>query len=163
MRVLLPNFQANYNNNDFKAVYLRNNGLNGKLSRITLGKTPTDFSDASIAFYEGTQASQNLECVVPFSSGYTLKMQSNNYGCANDEIQSAKIVKAKAGTSFTLTGHPDGDFKEGRTNVKILRDITSPIIIPSFNSSYSNADVSVTNYTKGVNGKISFGYINGAK
>ena len=162
-RVLLPNFQANYNNNDFKAVYLRNNGLNGKLSRITLGKTPTDFSDASIAFYEGTNASQNLDCTVPFSSSHQIKMKSNGYGCSNDEIQSAKIVKAKAGTSFTLTGHPGGDFKEGRTNVKILRDITSPIIIPSFNSSYSNADVSVTNYTKGVNGKISFGYINGAK
>jgi hypothetical protein len=162
-RVLLPNFEANYNNNDFKAVYQRNNGLNGKMSRITIGKTPTDFSDASIAFYESTNATQNLDCVVPFSSVYNLKMKSNGYGCSNDEIQSAKIVKAKAGTSFTLTGQPDGNFNEGRTQVQVLRDLTYPVIIPSFNSSYSNADVKVTNYTKGVNGKISFGYINGAK
>ena len=116
-----------------------------------------------MAFYEGTHASQNLDCVIPFSSSYNMKMKSNSFGCSNDEIQSARILKAKAGTSLTLTGHPQGDFSEGRTTVEVLRDITLPVVIPSFNSSYSNSDVKVTNYTRAVGGKISFAYINGAR
>jgi len=162
-RVVVPDFESDASNIHFKAVYIRNNGLNGKVSRVVIGHTPQDFSDASIAFYEGNNAGQNLDCVVPFNTSHTVKMQRNPYGCSNDEIRSAKIIKAKAGTSFTLTGDPSGDFNEGRTNVQVLRDITTPVIIPGFNSSYSNADVKVTNYTKQIEGKISFGYINGAK
>jgi hypothetical protein len=160
-RVVIPNLEANADTNDYKAVYLRNNNLNGKVSRMVVGRTPTDFSDASIAFYEGFKASQNLDCVVPFGSSYVMKLRGR-YGCSNDEIKSAIIIKAKAGTSFTLTGHPEGGFSQGRVNVQILRDITSPIVIPTFNSSYSNADVKVTNYKESVGGKVSFAYINGA-
>lgn len=162
-RVVIPSFESDASNSNFQAVYNRNNGLDGKTSRIVIGRTPTDFSDASVAFYEGTNASQNLDCVIPFSSSYTMKMKSNSFGCSNDEIKSARIIKAKAGTSFTLTGHPEGNFNEGRTTVEVLRDITLPVVIPGFNSSYSNADIKVTNYTKAVGGKISFAYINGAR
>ncbi|WP_285348268.1 hypothetical protein [Pseudomonas sp. ME-P-057] len=87
---------------------------------------------------------------------------SSRYGCSNDEIKSAKIIKAKAGTSFTLTGSPEGGYSQGRVSVQIMRDITSPIVIPTFNSSYSNADVKVRNYKEPVSGKVSFAYINGA-
>lgn len=162
-RVVIPSFESDASNSNYQAVYNRNNGLDGKTSRIVISRTPTDFSDASVAFYESINASQNLDCVIPFSSSYNIKMKDNRFGCSNDEIQSARIIKAKAGTSFTLTGHPQGDFNEGRTNVQVLRDITLPVVIPSFNSSFSNADIKVTNYTKPVGGKISFGYINGAR
>ena len=162
-RVVLPSFHADYITDNYDTVYNRNNGLNGKLSRVTIGKTPSDFSDASIAFYEGNYSKQNLECVIPFSSVYNIKMGSNPYGCANDEIRSARIIKAKAGTSFTLTGAKGGAFKEGRTDVKILRNITSPRIIPSFNRSYKDSYVEVINHKQAIDGWISFGYIGGAK
>jgi hypothetical protein len=160
-RVVLPSFEADVSNTHYRAVHNRNNGLNGKVSRVVIGKTPTDFSDATVAFYEGNNASQNLDCVIPFNFKYTMKL-SSRYGCSNDEIKSAKIIKAKAGTSFTLTGSPEGGYSQGRVSVQILRDITSPIVIPTFNSSYSNADVNVTNYKEPVGGKVSFAYINGA-
>lgn len=161
-RVVISSLEANVSNNDYRQVYVRNNGLNGKVSRIVIGQTPTNFADATIAFYEGNAASQNLDCVVPFNTAYTMKLGSS-YGCSNDEIRSAKIIKAKASTSFTLTGHPAGNFNEGRVNVQVLRDITSPVVIPHFDSSYTNADVKVTNYKHPVSGKVSFGYINGAQ
>jgi hypothetical protein len=160
-RVVLPSFEADVSNSHYRAVYNRNNGLNGKVSRVVIGKTPTDFSDATVAFYEGNNASQNLDCVIPFNFQYTMKL-SSRYGCSNDEIKSAKIIKAKAGTSFTLTGSPEGGYSQGRVSVQIMRDITSPIVIPTFNSSYSNADVKVRNYKEPVSGKVSFAYINGA-
>jgi hypothetical protein len=162
-KVVIGSFEQSRTTDAYKAIFVRNNGLDGKVSRIEVGLTPVDFSDASIALYEGNNASQNLDCVIPFDRTYNIKMKSNSYGCSNDEIRSAQILKAKKGTSFTLTGHPDGDFSQGRTEVKILRDITSPVVVRSFNSSYQNADVQVTNYNQGIDGKISFGYIGGAK
>ena len=56
-----------------------------------------------------------------------------------------------------------GEFQRGRTTVEILRDITVPVVIPSFNSSCVNSDVKVTNCTRAVGGKISFAYLNGAR
>jgi hypothetical protein len=162
-RVVISSFEQTLNSADYQMVYVRNNGLDGKVSSIQLEQTPGDFSDAAIALYEGNNAGQNLACVIPFDYGYTMKMKSNNHGCSNDEIRSARILKAKAGSEFTLTGHPDGNFNQGRTTVQVLRDITSPITIGSFNSSYQDNIVKVTNYIEGVDGKISFGYIGGKK
>lgn len=161
-RVLLSDFQNDHNNSNYQVVYNRNNGLNGKLSRIEFGYTPTDFGDASIAFYEGNNASQNLDCVVPLSSAYNIRM-GGSYGCSNDEIRSARIIKAKAGSSFTLTGAKGGNFNEGRTEVKVLKNITSPIVVPSFNGSYRSEYVEVTRHGGAVDGKVSFAYITGTR
>lgn len=162
-KVVIGSFEASRTTDAYKAVFVRNNGLAGKVSRVEVGTTPVDFSDASIALYEGNNATQNLDCVVPFHYGHTVKMKSNGFGCSNDEIRSAKIIKAKAGAEFTLTGHPGGSFNEGRTNVIVLRDITTPVVIPSFNRSYQDQNVKVMNHTKAIDGKISFGYIGGKK
>ncbi|MBN6714665.1 hypothetical protein JSY17_11760 [Pseudomonas capsici] len=70
------------------------------------------------------------------------------------------ILKAKAGSHFSLYGQPDGKPSQGRTNVTIKRDITWPVVIPSFNRSYENSDVRVE-ASKSIDGKISFGYFNG--
>jgi hypothetical protein len=162
-KVVIGSFERSAYTSTYTANFVRNNGLDGKVSRIEIGLTPTDFSDAAIAMYEGNNATQNLDCTIPFNRHHNVRMKSNSYGCSNDEIRSAKILKAKKGTDFTMVGHPDGDFSQGRTKVEILRDITSPVIIKSFSSSYQDADVRVTNYTKGIDGKISFGYFHGAK
>lgn len=162
-KVVVGTLEQNRTTDAYRAFYVRNNGLNGKVSRVEISSTPTDFSDAAIAMYEGNNASQNLDCVVPFHATNLVRMKNNNFGCSNDEIRSAKILKAKAGTEFTLTGHPDGGFNEGRTNVIIKRNITTPVVIPSFNRSYEDDDVKVINHTKAVDGKISFGYFYGGK
>lgn len=162
-KVVIGTLEQNRTTDAYRAVYVRNNGLNGKVSRVEVSMTPTDFSDAAIAMYEGNNASQNLDCVVPFYATNLVRMKNNSFGCSNDEIRSAKILKAKAGTEFTLTGHPDGNFNEGRTNVIIKRNITTPVVIPSFDRSYENDDVKVINHTKAVDGKISFGYFYGGK
>lgn len=162
-KVVVSSLEQNSTTDAYRAVYVRNNGLNGKVSRVEVGLTPTDFSDAAIAMYEGNNATQNLDCVVPFHYGHTFKMKSKSFGCSNDEIRSAKILKAKAGSEFTLTGHPEGGFKEGRTNVIVKKDILVPVVIPSFNRSYEDQHVKVINHTKAIDGKISFGYFYGGK
>ena len=160
--VVIGSFEANSDNPTYRAAYVRNNGLNGKVSRVQISRTPSDFLDATIVMYEGNNASQNLDCTVPFNRPHRFGMKKNSHGCSNDEIRSAKIIKAKAGTSFSVTGHPAGNFSQGRTGVTIKRDINYPVIIPSFNRSFENADVKVE--AKGsLDGAISYGYFNGAQ
>ncbi|MEX5572488.1 hypothetical protein Q1J52_06085 [Pseudomonas lijiangensis] len=158
--VVVSGFEQNRNNADYQIIHVRNNGLNGKISRIEVGRTPDNFSDAAIAFYEGNNLDKNLDCTVPFNRAHNVKMKNNSFGCSNDEIRSARILKAGAGTSFTLVGHPYGDFSQGRTIVTIKRDIRWPVTIPSFNVSYENSDVKVE-ASQSIDGKISFGYFKG--
>lgn len=160
-RIIIPSFESSYKTEAYRSAFVRNNGLNGKVSRIEISKTPTDFSDASISFYEGSGASQSLDCTVPFNRRFDLKMKSNGYGCSNDEIRSARITKAKAGSTFTVVGHPNGEYKEGYTTVEILRDITSQMTVPSFNRNYTSSYFKVTNHRHHVDGKISYIEIGG--
>ncbi|MBX8510186.1 hypothetical protein K5D34_10900 [Pseudomonas cichorii] len=159
--VLIPKFEQSRNNADYQMVFARNNNLGGKVSRIEIGRTPSNFSDASIVMYEGNGATQNIDCTIPFNRSHNVKMKSNGFGCSNDEIRSGMIMKAKAGTHFTLYGHPGGKSSQGRTDVTIKRDIRWPVVIPSFNRSYENSDVRVK-ASKSIDGKISFGSFNGA-
>ncbi|MFJ4144863.1 hypothetical protein [Pseudomonas sp. NPDC089734] len=159
--IVIPSFEQHRDNANYQIVFARNNGLSGKVSRIEVGKTPANFSDAAVVMYEGNNASKNMDCTIPLNRSHNVKMKSNGFGCSNDEIRSATILKAKAGTSFSLYGHPDGNASQGRTNVTIKRDIRVPVVIPSFNKSYENGDVKVE-ASQSIDGKISFGYFNGA-
>ncbi|GFM71291.1 hypothetical protein PSCICL_22830 [Pseudomonas cichorii] len=158
--VLIPKFDKSRKNADYQMVFASNNNLNGKVSRIEIGRTPSSFSDAAIVLYEGNNATQNIDCTIPLNRSHNVKMKSNSFGCSNDEIRSGMILKAKAGSHFSFYGQPDGKPSQGRTNVTIKRDITWPVVIPSFNRSYENSDVRVE-ASKPIDGKISFGYFNG--
>lgn len=161
--VVIGSFERTVNNNDYQAVFVRNDGLDGKISRLEISATPTDFSDAAIAMHEGNNATQNLDCTVPFSSNHRFGMKRGNYGCSNDEIRSATIIKAKAGTSFILRGHPDGRDSQGRAEVIIKRDIRFPVVIGSFNGNFENADFKILKTGQGIDGLISHGVFNGAR
>lgn len=161
--VVIGSFERTVNNNDYQAVFVRNDGLDGKISRLEISATPTDFSDAAIAMHEGNNATQNLDCTVPFSSNHRFGMKHGNYGCSNDEIRSATIIKAKAGTSFILRGHPDGRDSQGRAEVIIKRDIRFPVVIGSFNGNFENADFKILKTGQGIDGLISHGVFNGAR
>lgn len=162
-KVVVGSLEQNLTTDAYRARYVRNNGLEGKLSRVEVGATPVDFSDAAIALYKGNNASGSLDCVVPFHYAHNVKMKSNGFGCSNDNIRSAKILKARAGTSFTLTGHPDGRFSQGKTDVTVLRDINEPVVVRGFNRNYQDQNVRVENTKEGIDGKISFGYFWGGQ
>ncbi|KPW98514.1 Uncharacterized protein ALO50_05194, partial [Pseudomonas syringae pv. cerasicola] len=120
-RVRIDSFEGSADTFYYRKVASHNNGLDGKVSRIkVLNKADdNDISDASIVFYEGNGATQNIVCTVPFNADRQFKMGSgnNSYGCDNDEIRSAKILKAGKGSRFSVTGKPDGSFGQGRTGV----------------------------------------------
>ncbi|MCQ9424372.1 hypothetical protein NRB16_12690 [Pseudomonas sp. LJDD11] len=145
----------------YRKLAAHNNGLDGKVSRIRVRTTPADndISDALIVFHEGNNGSQNIVCSVPFDTYRAFKMGSGNnpYGCDNDEIRSAKIIKAGKGSTFRVMGNPNGSPDQGQASVTVKRNILTPVTIGSFASSYENADVKVIGGGGNLDGKISYG------
>jgi hypothetical protein len=147
-------FEANYENADFKLTYVRNDGLDGKVSRIAIGPVPLDFADASVVLYEGSSASQNIVCKVSLAAD-----DHFNFGnrCKNDEARSARILNAKAGTSFSLYGGWNQTESQGYARVDILSDITHPVVVEGFEENYNAGSWRITRGGSAdpLNGKVS--------
>jgi hypothetical protein len=140
--VTVGTFETDYETADFKVTYIRNNGLDGKVSRIIIGKTPpANFSDASVVLYEGNGATQNIVCSVSLANS-----SSFNFGgaCDNDEARSAQIMKAKAGTRFIVYGNRDQNENQGYAQIDVLRDITQAVVIGSFEQNYDGGSWKIT-------------------
>lgn len=161
--ITINSFETSQSNAQVNVMAFHNNGLDGKVSRIRVGRTPAanDFSDAAIVFYEGNNGAQNIVCTVPFAkhSNFRMGYGNNAYGCDNDEIRSGRIISAKKNSSFAFAGHPGGSFSQGRASVTIKQDILMPVLIPSFNRSYEDSNVKVVvDYGGNLDGKISYGW-----
>lgn len=159
-RVLVPNFESDRDTPDYRAIFVRNNGLNGKVSRITIDGDRTSYPGDLVGFYEGNGASQNRVCYIPTNATNRFNLKTHRFGCRNDEIRSAKIFKAKAGTSIWMGGNPNGSANQGATQITVLRDIEFPVIIPSFNRSFQNQYIKVVHTGSNIDGKISFAHVN---
>lgn len=158
-RVLVPNFESDRETSDYRAVYIRNNGLNGKVSRITIDGDRTSHPGNQVGFYEGNGASQNRVCYIPTNANNRFNLKTHRFGCRNDEIRSAKIFNAKAGTTIWVGGNPNGSANQGATHITVLRDIEFPVTIPSFDRSFENAYIKVVHTGRNIDGKISFAHV----
>ncbi|WP_236437942.1 hypothetical protein [Pseudomonas syringae] len=161
--VTIASLEHSFSDNQVTVTALRNNGMDGKVSRIVVGKTPmdSDFSGAEIVFHENNDATGSTVCTVPFARNDRFKMGAGNnpYGCDNDEIRSATVVRAKKGSYFSLVGNPDGTFNQGKAAVTVMQDITAPRVIPSFNRPYYDGVIRVEVSNGGnLDGKSSYGY-----
>lgn len=161
-RVRINSLEGSEDNFWYRKLAFRNNGLDGKISRIKISSTPDteDFADAQVVFYEEVNGKQNIVCTVPFTRQNVRAGHGNNsYGCDNDEIDSAVIVQAKAGSYFSVVGHPHGEYKQGLAEVRVKKDILMPLTINNFESSFENEYVKVRR-CRGhkLEGKISYLY-----
>ncbi|EPJ82385.1 hypothetical protein CFII64_16562 [Pseudomonas sp. CFII64] len=162
-RIKIDSLEGSSNSYYYNKLGFSNNGLDGKVSRIKVRKTPalSDISDGLIVFHEGNGGTQNIVCSVPFDKHHQFQMGggNNSYGCDNDEIRSATIVKAGKGSVFIVTGHPDGSSSQGRTAVTAKRAIDLPVIVPSFNGNFENDAIKIeVSGGGGLDGKISYAY-----
>ncbi|MDG6399464.1 PI-PLC X phosphodiestherase-like domain protein [Pseudomonas quasicaspiana] len=161
-RVRINSLEGSEDNFWYRKLAFRNNGLDGKISRIKVRTTPEteDFADAQVVFYEEVNAQQNIVCTVPFTRQNVRAGHGNNsYGCDNDEIDSAVIVQAKAGSYFSVVGHDHGEYKQGLAEVRVKKDILMPLTIGNFESSFENEYVKVRRCLgHKLEGKISYLY-----
>lgn len=130
-----------------------NNGLDGKVSSVTLGYPEPPM----IVFYEGNHTSQNIVCtlVMPGSGRQFVNFQHDPYGCDNDEARSARFYNMKKGQHVTIYDSPNGAHKDDNIQIEILKDIKY-FSLPTFEQSVSDPSYRATFYRKnGLDGKVS--------
>ena len=158
---IISSFERNINYNFIQGRYHSVNGLNGKVSNIQIF-APGDnsfFYDAQVILYEGNSATQDIVCILSLSNDLEVdfKNKKNNpYGCDNDETRSLKITKAKKGTKITVYDSPSGKLDDDYYKINILKDITVPMIVSSYEKSMNNGFIKGTYYDdNGLDGKVS--------
>ena len=98
----------------------------------------------------------DVVCVLPTSVEWDLRLKAA--GCENDETRSLALRGVAKGISIKLFDKPDSSKSDDWTEIEVLRDIalTERVIVGTFEKSYSDANVKVTNHShNGLDGKVS--------
>ena len=91
--IRIASFERSFENDDVQVIYHRNNGLDGKVSRLVIASSPT----GPIAdLHEGNNATQNLVCSIPIGQPQSYRFP-NHAECDNDEARSATLYSVRAG------------------------------------------------------------------
>lgn len=144
-------FQQTFVDNSIEMYYFRNNGLDGKISRIEID---TDGSlPRYVSLYEGGSATQNKVCDLRlYDRTINFKEQSS---CDNDEARSLVLTLPRAGTSIKLYDDPGCGTSDDWTEIFVKKDLTR-YTVNSLESDYENASVKVNHrHDNGLNGKVS--------
>jgi len=152
----IHSFEQDLNTNSFSSIFLRNNGLDGKVSlfKVTANVGLGDTTPL-IVFYEGNGASQNIVCTLSQSHGESLNFK-NSGECDNDEARSVKLIEVPADSEIKVYDNPNGSTGDDYTVIKVLSDIVGGYIVHSFERSYSDSFVTVQFHNhNGLDGKVS--------
>jgi hypothetical protein len=148
----VPSFQTPIASGPVRLRYFRNNGLDGKVSRLEMG--PASSVASVLSFYEGNNASQNKVCDLEArASG---KINFRNHGqCDNDEARSVRITNVPAGYTFTVFDDPGCGTGDDWTQIQVTQDIASATV-RSFQNNVNNGGLRVHyNRKNGLDGKVS--------
>jgi len=152
----IHSFEQDLNTYSFSSVFLRNNGLDGKVSlfKVTANVGQGDTTPL-IVFYEGNGASQNIVCTLSHPHGESLNFKKSG-DCDNDEARSVKLIEVPADSEIKVYDNPDGSTGDDYTVIKVRSDITGGYIVHSFERSYSDSYVAVQFHRhNGLDGKVS--------
>ena len=148
---LIDSFERSFEDADVLVQYHRNNGLDGKVSRLQISSAATG---AVVDLHEGNDASQNLLCTLQAGQSASVRFPGHPQ-CDNDEARSLRMHNIRAGTVLTLFDSPDGARNDDWAEITALRNIVTKII-PTFERSFSDADARVMYRRKdGLDGKVS--------
>ncbi|MGV3520505.1 M12 family metallo-peptidase [Luteitalea sp.] len=144
-------FERSMEDDNLRMVYSRNDGLDGKVSRLEA--LSSGDLQGFIAFYEGSRGSQNKLCEIT-AEDQTVRFKSSA-DCDNDEARSAILTLLRAGTVLQVFDNSDCRSSDDWTSVTAKRDLFR-LTIDTFEKSMENLDVRVEYHKKnGLNGKVS--------
>ena len=148
---LIPSFERAFEDADVRVQYHRNNGLDGKVSRMQISTAATG---PVVDLHEGNDATQNLVCTLQAGQNASVRFPGHPQ-CDNDEARSLRMHNVRAGTVLTLFDSADGARSDDWVEITALRNIAAKII-PTFERSFADADVRVSYRRKdGLDGKVS--------
>ncbi len=147
-------------NDDYRIVWVKNNGLDGWVSRIKVeNKVSPSNPDAALVLYEASNGGQNNLCTIKLDRSYHFNFPGDQK-CDNDDAISGRLLKAKKGTVIQLYGNWHAvKCDQGCSTISVLQDVDTPITIPNFEYSWTSPDRKVQVVRSGgsqqLNGKIS--------
>lgn len=148
---LIGSFERSFEDADVRVVFHRNDGLNGKVSRLEASSLP---SGPHIVLYEGNNSSQNLVCALGVGQSATVRFPEHP-DCDNDEARSARLVSVKAGTVIRLFDSPEGSRDDDWTELVVEAD-QADVRIGTFERTTTWGRVRATHYrNNGLDGKVS--------
>ena len=150
--ITVPTFQRPVDTGPFRLRYFRNNGLDGKVSRLEIGSAAR--ASGILSLYEGANATQNKVCDLDVRPGRTVRLRGSSE-CENDEARSAVLTNVRAGQKVSVFDNPDCRTGDDWTVIEVLRDAAS-LTIRSFEETTASEVARVTyNRKNGLNGKVS--------
>lgn len=112
-------------------------------------------ASATLDFYEGNDARQNLVCSVAASRGLNVNFKNDNLGCDNDEARSLVLYDVPAGWSILLFDSPTGDRQDDWTEIRV-KTTRDRFVVGSFENSVNSPFVRIIHHrNNGLDGKVS--------
>ena len=150
-RKVISRFERSFEDDDVRAIYHRNDGLSGKVSRLVVSSRATG---PTADLYEGGGGSQNLVCSVEVGRNQRIDFTRHSQ-CDNDEARSLRLYDVPAGRALLLFDSPSGSREDDWIAIRTKRPILDKRI-SSFERSFEDDDVAVTFFrNNGLNGKVS--------
>jgi hypothetical protein len=147
----IGSFERSFEDADVRVVHLRNNGLDGKVSRLEV--TTAGALQGVLSFYEGNTGTQNKVCDLN-TLAQTVRFKSHD-ACDNDEARSLVLTQVPPGTRIEVYDNPDCQANDDWTLIEVKRAVFRKTIA-SFERNVDDADVKVTfRRTNGLDGKVS--------
>lgn len=148
----VASFETDLETDDLSVIHFRNNGLDGKVSKV-------EFLDPGqgkgiLSFYESENATQNKTCDLDVADA-TYDFTDDDCGCDNDEARSVVLTGVVAGTRIRIYDDRDGGEGDDRAEIRVKRDIHR-VVVGSFEANIDNDDLTLTYHRdNGLNGKVS--------
>ncbi|HEV2852761.1 MAG TPA: hypothetical protein VHC97_08150 [Thermoanaerobaculia bacterium] len=109
----------------------------------------------AIVFWEGNDAQQD-GWPVSTEITKTYDLTTSGQPVPNDEARSCSLVDVSGGTVIDLYNSPSGDPDKGWTRIEVKTDLTSSVVIGSFQTDQITANYVVDYNGKGeLDGKVS--------
>ena len=148
---VVPSFQSSFEDASLRVIHHRDDGLDGKVSRLTTSRTPPA---PTIDLYEGNNASQNLVCSLELGTQSRIDLGAHPE-CSNDEARSAVLHGVPAGRVLRLYDDPRGRPIDDWTEIVVKRDLASRVV-PGFQITRDDHDLAMTYHrNNGLDGKVS--------
>ena len=155
----IASFEASFEDSELEVIYHRNNGLDGKVSRIEFSRSRIG---PVIDFYEGNSGTQNLVCSLRAGVNQTIPFP-NHSQCDNDEARSAVLYDFPRGRVVKLYDSASGSQNDDWTEI-IARRGFKKRTLSSFERSFVDADLEVIYHrNNGLDGKVSRAVINSTR
>jgi len=98
-----------------------------------------------MTLYTGSDDNKSELCKLSWAQGSKMAKNFNKYlPCKDNEASSGVIEMANADTTITLYDSPKKNKVWDYLTIQIKKDITEPLLIASFEKSFSNEFVEVT-------------------